>query len=145
MIKYHSYIPEMVGMFQKEVADRIVSSEGSKVYGTLSVLTQVYYKVDKIFTVSSGNFDPPPRVDSAVIYCKRRKKPLYNGPLTYLQAIVKAIFGKRRKMVRNSLKSLFPKDKLKDLPYLKLRPEQMPLEYFVELAEIYQKEQEGKM
>lgn len=139
MIQQREFVPEMCGMFQKEVADRIISEEGSKVYGTLSVLTQVYYDVERSLKVSPGNFNPPPKVDSAVIYCKRKEEPLFEGPFSALQTIVRSIFGQRRKMLRNSLKPLFSKDQLEEIPYATLRPEQLKVEDFVELADLYWK------
>jgi 16S rRNA (adenine1518-N6/adenine1519-N6)-dimethyltransferase len=138
MLETRAFIPEMVGMFQKEVADRIISRKGTKTYGTLSVMTQVYYDVEKVMNIAPGNFAPPPKVDSAVIHCIRKSEPLYHGEFQYLQTVVRSIFGKRRKMVRNSLKPLFSKEALAELPYLTLRPEQMEVEQFVELAQIFE-------
>jgi 16S rRNA (adenine1518-N6/adenine1519-N6)-dimethyltransferase len=137
LLKYRDYIPETVGMFQREVAERVVSHKGSKAYGTLSVLLQVYYDFRIAFRVSPGNFTPPPKVDSAILHGQRREKPLFDGPLSALQAIVRAIFGKRRKMIRNSLKSLLPAESFADWPYQDQRPEQLSIEQFVELADRY--------
>src|SRR6056297_510842 len=139
LLNYREYIPETVGMFQREVAERVVSNKGNKSYGTLSVLLQVYYDFRIAFRVSPGNFTPPPNVDSAILHGKRRKNPPFDGPLSALQAVVRAIFGKRRKMIRNSLKGLLPVDAFSDWPYLDKRPEQLSLEQFVELAERYAK------
>lgn len=138
MLETRSFIPEMVGMFQKEVADRIISRKGTKTYGTLSVMTQVYYDVEKVMNIAPGNFTPPPKVDSAVIHCVRKPEALYQGDFKYLQTVVRSIFGQRRKMVRNSLKPLFSKEALAELPYLTLRPEQMDVAQFVELAELFE-------
>jgi 16S rRNA (adenine1518-N6/adenine1519-N6)-dimethyltransferase len=135
MLRNRAYIPEMVGMFQREVADRVQASHGSKTYGTLSVLVQVYYEVRIALKVSPGNFTPPPKVASAVLQCQRRSVPLFDGPLEDLQAVVRAIFGQRRKMLRNSLQSILPKEALSPFPYLDQRPEQLSLEDFVRLAE----------
>ncbi len=137
MLKYRDYIPETVGMFQREVAERVVSPKGTKAYGTLSVMLQVYYDFRIAFRVSPGNFTPPPKVDSAVLHGRRRDRALFDGDLTALQAVVRSIFGKRRKMIRNSLKSILPAEALTDWPYLDQRPEQLSLEQFVELAQLY--------
>src|SRR6056297_428167 len=137
MLKYRDYIPETVGMFQREVAERVVSPKGTKAYGTLSVMLQVYYDFRIAFRVSPGNFTPPPKVDSAVLHGRRRDQALFDGDLSALQAVVRSIFGKRRKMIRNSLKSIIPAEALTDWPYLDQRPEQLSLEQFVELAHLY--------
>lgn len=137
MLKYRAYIPETVGMFQREVAERVVSPKGNKAYGTLSVMLQVYYDFRIAFRVSRGNFTPPPNVESAVLHGRRRDQPLFDGDLSALQAVVRSIFGKRRKMLRNSLKSIVPAEALTDWPYLDQRPEQLSLEQFVELAQLY--------
>lgn len=137
LVENRDYIPEMVGMFQREVAERVVAGEGSKIYGTLSVLIQVYYDFRIAFRVSKGNFSPPPKVESAVLHGRRRETPLFNGDFSSLQAVVRSIFGKRRKMIRNSLKALIPAEDLATWPYLDKRPEQLSLAQFVELAEMY--------
>ncbi len=137
MLRHRSYIPEMVGMFQREVADRVQAPHGSKTYGTLSVLVQVYYKVKIALKVSPGNFTPPPKVASAVLQCHRRPEPLFDGPLEDLKAVVRSIFGQRRKMLRNSLQSILPKEALSHFPYLDQRPEQLSLQDFVRLAGLF--------
>ena len=125
LVENRAYIPEMAGMFQREVADRVVAGKGSKTYGTLSILIQVYYDFRIAFRVSKGNFSPPPKVESAVLHGCRREKPLFGGDFSSLQAVVRSIFGKRRKMIRNSLKALMPADEFATWPYLDKRPEQM--------------------
>jgi len=137
LVQNRGYIPEMVGMFQREVAERVVAGEGSKIYGTLSVLIQVYYDFRIAFRVSKGNFSPPPKVESAVLHGRRRKTPLFSGNFSSLQAVVRSIFGQRRKMIRNSLKALIPAEDLATWPNLEKRPEQLSLTQFVELAEMY--------
>lgn len=138
LLESREWVPEMIGMFQKEVADRIRSKSGSKTYGTLSVITQVYYEVEQCIKLSPGQFFPPPKVQSAVIRCSRRHQPLFSGNFQSLRIIVRAIFGKRRKMLRNSLKALFDKEDLSNLPYLDLRPEQLDLQQFIEIATAYE-------
>ncbi len=135
MIDNHLRIPEMVGMFQREVADRIVAGPGSKTYGVIGVFVQVYYEVEMLFGVSKGNFNPPPKVQSAVIRCVRRERPLVQASESRLfRKVVKAAFGQRRKMLRNSIKQLVPEANLMEDPFYQNRPEQLTLQDFVELT-----------
>ena len=135
-IDYRHAGPEMAGMFQKEVADRVVAGPGSKTYGVFGVLVQAFYEVEYLFTVGAGNFNPPPKVKSAVIRLVRREQPLVDDGLwrTFRQ-VVKLSFGQRRKMLRNSLKSLLPAEELQNATF-QLRPEQIELEKFVEIAKL---------
>ncbi|MEM9528281.1 MAG: rRNA adenine dimethyltransferase family protein, partial [Bacteroidota bacterium] len=135
MLDNYQLIPEMSGMFQKEVADRVVAASGSKTYGVVGVLVQARYTGKVILNVGPGNFNPPPRVDSAVIRLVRRGEPLVPDELWgRFKHIVKSAFGMRRKMLRNSLKSAFTSDTLSADPFFQRRPEQVSLEDFVELA-----------
>lgn len=126
-------VPEMVGMFQKEVAERISAKEGSKVYGILSVLTQAYYKAEYLFTVDENVFNPPPKVKSGVIRLTRfREKLEINEKLFF--TVVKLAFNQRRKTLRNALKSLnIDEDKIED-NLLNLRAEQLSVDSFIELT-----------
>jgi|SRR5690606_16141829 len=126
-------VPEMVGMFQKEVAERISAKEGSKVYGILSVLTQAYYKAEYLFTVDENVFNPPPKVKSGVIRLTRfREKLEINEKLFF--TVVKLAFNQRRKTLRNALKSLnIDEDKIED-NLLNLRAEQLSVDRFIELT-----------
>jgi len=134
MLDNYRQIPEMVGMFQKEVADRVIAGNGSKTYGVIGVLVQCRYIPSLVINVSPGNFNPPPRVESAVIRLVRRDEPLVPDELYgRFKHIVKSAFGMRRKMLRNSLKSAFPDDTLKD-EFFQRRPEQVSLEDFVRLT-----------
>lgn len=134
MLDNYQQIPEMVGMFQKEVADRVLAGNGSKIYGVIGVLVQCRYVSSLVINVSPGNFNPPPRVESAVIRLVRRDEPLVPDELWgRFKHIVKSAFGMRRKMLRNSLKSAFPDDTLKD-EFFQRRPEQVSLEDFVRLT-----------
>lgn len=99
-------VQEVVCMIQKEVADRIVSKEGSKVYGILSVLLQAFYKIEYLFTVPPGVFNPPPKVQSAVIRLTRNETERLECDEILFKKVVKAGFGKRRKTLRNALKDL---------------------------------------
>ena len=107
---------------------------GSKVYGVTSVLTQAYYKVDILFDIAPASFDPPPKVESSVLVMRRYQTDVPNCSYGALRHIVKTAFGQRRKMLRNSLKFL---DFTHREELLTMRPEQLPLETFIELAELY--------
>lgn len=142
MLKYKENIPEMVGMFQKEMARRIVADPGSKEFGIISVLTQVYYSCEYLFKVEKGNFSPPPKVQSAVIRCVRRKDPPKNLNYSLFKSIVKITFNNRRKMLRNTMKQFLKGNPVLNDPYFDKRPEQLSVEEFVkltELVETYQK------
>lgn len=135
MLDNYDLIPEMTGMFQKEVADRVIAGNGSKTYGVVGVLVQARYTGELFLNVSPGNFNPPPRVDSAVIRLVRREVPLVpDDKWGRLKHIVKAAFGMRRKMLRNSLKTAFTTEVMADDDFFQRRPEQVSLEDFVELA-----------
>ena len=127
MLDNYELIPEMSGMFQKEVADRVVAGNGSKTYGVVGVLVQARYTGKVILNVGPGNFSPPPRVDSAVIRLERRTEPLVPDECWgTFKHIVKSAFGMRRKMLRNSLKSAFDAEVLGE-PFFQRRPEQVSL------------------
>jgi 16S rRNA (adenine1518-N6/adenine1519-N6)-dimethyltransferase len=130
-------IPEMVGMFQKEVAERIVAEKGNKVYGILSVLVQAYYKVEYLFTVHENVFTPPPKVKSAVIRLIRYRDHLEGIDDTLFVKIVKAGFNQRRKTLRNSLKVLDIPDAVKEHDFLNYRAEQLSVNDFIELARLW--------
>jgi 16S rRNA (adenine1518-N6/adenine1519-N6)-dimethyltransferase len=96
---------ECVGMFQKEVAERVCAAHGSKVYGILSVLLQTYFTCEYAFTVGPGAFDPPPKVDSGVIRLERTPDRDPDVEYQALRRVVKAAFGLRRKTLRNALRA----------------------------------------
>ena len=133
VIEWKENVPVMIGMFQKEVAQRIVSKPGSKVYGILSVLVQAYYEVEYLFDVPPESFTPPPKVVSGMIRLKRRAEAANVKSERSLFTLVKAAFNQRRKMLRNSLKSLFDDDVLQDELFNK-RAEQLSIEQFAELT-----------
>ncbi len=134
MLDYRAHIPEMVGMFQKEVADRVVSKPGSKVYGITSVLMQAFYRTEYLFTVERGSFNPPPKVLSAVIRLTRKDNFELGCNETLFRKMVKAAFNQRRKMLRNTLKPFFPPEKLMEDPFFEKRPETLGWEEYVRLA-----------
>ncbi|MEY3367559.1 MAG: hypothetical protein RI973_714 [Bacteroidota bacterium] len=133
MLEYRPWIPEMVGMFQKEMAQRIIAPPGGKDYGIISVLSQAYYRAEYLFTVGSGNFNPPPKVQSAVIRLTRRAQaPDCDEAL--LRKVVKQSFGQRRKMLRNTLKSFFKDPAVLEESYFTQRPEVLSVDDFVALT-----------
>ena len=134
-LEYRSQIPEFSGMFQKEVAERICSKKGSKVYGILSVLAQAFYDVEYLFTVDETVFIPPPKVKSGVM--RMRRKTDYSLPCgeKLFFTVVKTAFQQRRKTLRNSLKTLNLSDNLREDTVFNLRPEQLSVDEFIELTQ----------
>jgi 16S rRNA (adenine1518-N6/adenine1519-N6)-dimethyltransferase len=134
-LEYRSQIPEFSGMFQKEVAERICSKKGSKVYGILSVLAQAFYNVEYLFTVDETVFIPPPKVKSGVM--RMRRKVDYSLPCgeKLFFTVVKTAFQQRRKTLRNSLKTLNLSDNLREDEVFNLRPEQLSVEEFIQLTQ----------
>lgn len=133
VLDWKEQVPVMIGMFQKEVAERVVSKPGSKVYGILSVLVQAFYEVEYLFDVPPESFNPPPKVMSGVIRLQRKSDLLSMKSERALFTLVKAAFNQRRKMLRNSLKSLFEEEFLKD-PLFDKRAEQLGIEQFAALT-----------
>lgn len=131
MINHHELVPEMVGMFQKEVADRVIAQPGSKTYGVISVLVQAFYTGELLFNVGPQNFNPPPKVNSAVIRLTRKKDTTLGCSERLFRQIVKATFNQRRKMLRNTLKPLVSDESILNAPYFDQRPEQLSVEDFV--------------
>jgi len=124
-------VPEVVGMFQKEVAERIASKHGNKSYGILSVILQAFYDIEYLFTVHEDVFLPPPKVKSAVIRLKRNTvKELPCSEALFI-TVVKAAFNQRRKMMRNSLSGV-----CHNLPpeFAEKRPEQLSVHDFIVLT-----------
>jgi 16S rRNA (adenine1518-N6/adenine1519-N6)-dimethyltransferase len=127
-------VVEVVGMFQKEVAERCSAKPGSKEYGILSVFLQAYYKVEYLFTVKAGVFNPPPKVLSAVIRLTRNNAEVLNCDEKLFWQIVKAGFNQRRKTLRNAISSLINKEKMTDNTTLDLRAERLSVDDFVKLT-----------
>lgn len=134
MLDNRAYVPEMVGMFQREVAERIVSGPGSKVYGVISVLVQAYYSGELLFGVDRSQFSPPPKVQSSVIRLTRKAEQDLGCDESLFRSIVKQTFGQRRKMLRNTMKPFFKGGAVPDQPLFNRRPEELSLEAFVDLA-----------
>jgi 16S rRNA (adenine1518-N6/adenine1519-N6)-dimethyltransferase len=133
-LDYKELIPEVVGMLQKEVAERICTGPGSKTYGILSVLLQAWYKAEYLFTVNEDVFDPPPKVKSAVIRLTANGRTDLGCSEKLFKAVVKQSFNQRRKMLRNSIKSFTPRYDELDAHTLTRRPEQLSVEEFIKLT-----------
>ncbi|MCY4160602.1 MAG: 16S rRNA (adenine(1518)-N(6)/adenine(1519)-N(6))-dimethyltransferase RsmA [Flavobacteriaceae bacterium] len=134
VLEHHRLIPNLVGMFQKEVAQRITSGPGSKEYGILSVMTQLYYHPELLFDVPSNVFYPQPKVESSVIRLTRLDDDQYPCRMDLLYKIIKSSFNHRRKQLRSSLKKfMFPEFMLDDEVFSK-RPEQLTALEFVEIT-----------
>ena len=134
MLDYKYYIPELVGMFQKEVAVRIASQPGNKDYGILSVLLQAFYNIEYLFTVEAEVFNPPPKVKSAVIRLRRNAVEQLNCNEQIFKTVVKTAFNQRRKILRNSLKTICFSEGLTQEKIFDKRPEQLSVEEFIYLA-----------
>ena len=156
ILDYKESVPEVVGMIQKEVAERIAEKPGTKTYGILSVLLQAWYDIEYLFTVGSGCFAPPPKVQSAVIRLRRNGRTDLGVDEGLFKAVVKTAFNQRRKTMRNSLKPLIQtkaqnmgwnlsdrenNPELKAFlsnPVFDLRPERLSVEDFVALAKLFE-------
>ena len=132
-LDYKNQIPEIVGMFQKEVAERVASSPGNKKYGIISVLLQAYYNIEYLFTVDEDVFDPPPKVKSGVIRLRRNDEKKLGCNEKFFKQVVKQAFSQRRKTLRNALKPLIGKSVSND-PILELRAERLSVKDFVYLT-----------
>jgi 16S rRNA (adenine1518-N6/adenine1519-N6)-dimethyltransferase len=135
MLDNKDSIPCLVGMIQKEVAERMAAPAGSKTYGILSVLMQAYYSIDYLFTVHEHVFDPPPKVKSAVIRLTRNDVSKIDCNEQLFKTVVKTAFNQRRKQMRNSLKPLVAKDNpMFADPLFDKRPEQLDVAAFIDLT-----------
>ena len=133
ILEWKDDVPCIIGMFQKEVAQRAASKEGSKVYGVLSVLIQAYYNVEYLFDVSNDCFNPPPKVQSGVIRLTRRDEELLVKSERAFWVLVKTAFNQRRKTMRNAVKSLFTAEILQQDIFSK-RAEALSLDDFAALT-----------
>lgn len=133
-------IPEFSGMFQKEVALRICSKEGSKVYGILSVLAQAFYDAEYLFTVPPEVFNPPPKVDSGVLRLTRKENFSLPCSEKLFFRVVKSAFMHRRKTLRNSLKTFELSDVLREDTIFAKRPEQLSVQDFINLTVTIEKD-----
>ena len=136
IIENRKLIPEMCGMFQYEVAERICENEGSKKYGIISVITQAFYETKLLFEVSNNFFSPPPKVNSAVILLKRKKNLKIDCDEKLFFKIVKLSFQQRRKTLRNSLKQINLSENLREHTIFDKRPEQLSVNQFIDLTNL---------
>ncbi len=148
VLDHKDSVPCVVGMVQKEVAERIAEKPGSKTYGILSVLLQAWYDIEYLFTVGSGCFAPPPKVESAVIRLTRNGRTSLGCDENLFKTVVKTAFGQRRKMMRNPLKPLarakadrlgWSEDELSAFlsrEVFSLRPERLSVEDFIDLTNL---------
>ena len=145
MLDYRHLIPCCTGMIQKEVAERLAARPGNKSYGILSVLVQLWYDVEYLFTVEPGVFNPPPKVKSAVVRMTRNNTEDPGCDPRLLRRLVKTVFNQRRKMMRGSIKPLLAAlnaergcthehTEFLSLPLLTRRPEQLSVQEFIELT-----------
>ncbi len=141
MLDNMEQIPIMVGMFQREMADRVIAPPGSKTYGVISALSQGYYKAKIIMKLKPGSFVPPPKVDSAVILMERIPSKIPNEDKALYFKVVKQSFGQRRKMLRNTLKDLLPANVLEN-DYFKKRPEELGVEEFLQIVDTIKENQQ---
>ena len=130
-------IPCVAGMFQKEVAMRLVSGPGNKDYGILSVLLQLWYDGKYLFTVDEQEFNPPPKVKSGVIIFQRNTRTELPIDESLFKKVVKTAFNQRRKTLRNSLR-IFNIDETRPgwSEFANLRPEQLNVEQFISLSKL---------
>lgn len=137
ILDYKDMVPEIVCMLQREVARRLASPAGNKDYGILSVFLQAYYNIDYLFTVDENVFNPPPKVKSGVIRLTRNNVAKLDCNEELFRRVVKATFNQRRKTIWNSIRALqFDYEKIRNHPYMKLRPEQLNVAQFVELTNL---------
>ncbi len=133
VLDWRTQVESVIGMFQKEVAQRAASKEGNKVYGVLSVLIQAFYDVEYLYDVLPNSFNPPPKVMSSIIRLTPRKEALHMKTEKMFFMLVKMAFNQRRKMLRNAVKSLFDETTLQD-PIFDKRAEALNLAQFAELT-----------
>lgn len=133
VLEWKDLVQCMVGMFQKEVAQRVAAREGSKTYGILSVLVQAFFQVEYLFEVGENAFTPPPKVKSAVIrLTPRAELPDFRSE-EHLRTLVRTAFNQRRKMLRNAVRGIFPPEVLTD-PLFDRRAEQLSVNEFAALT-----------
>lgn len=135
LLDYYDRIPLCTGMLQREVAERICAPAGSRTRGILSVLLQVWYDCEYLFTVSEGVFNPPPKVKSGVLRLTRNSRTEPPCDMRLFKTVVKTAFGQRRKTLRNSLRPLTGKDSaLLSSPLMDARPEILTVDDFIALT-----------
>lgn len=137
VLDYRDQVTCCSGMLQREVAERLAASPGTKSRGILSVLLQMWYDIEYLFTVPPGVFNPPPKVQSGVIRMTRNNVTDAGCDERLFKTIVKTTFGQRRKTIRNSIRGLLPAGvPMPETPLLAMRPEQLSVAQFIELTNI---------
>ena len=130
-------VKDMTFMLQKEVVERMVAKHGSKTYGRLSVMMQAFFELELLFIVPPESFDPPPKVESAIVYLKPLQQTIISN-ITTFEMIVKKAFSQRRKTLRNCLKSLI--NQTQTSIDLTLRAEMLSVDDFIQLTQDYEKQ-----
>ena len=139
-LEHTDRVKEIIGMFQLEVAKRIIAPEGGKEYGIISVITQLYYTGEKLFVLKPGSFEPPPKVMSAVIRLRRRERDLSGLDEKLFRRVVKTTFGQRRKMLRKTLRAIIPDGIDPEDKFFQQRPEQLSVEDFITLTKFVKRQ-----
>lgn len=142
VLDFKENIPEVVGMFQKEVAERVASEKGNKTYGILSVLLQAYYNIEYLFTVHENVFNPPPKVKSGVIRLIRKENYSLDCNEKLFFRVVKTAFNQRRKTLRNALKTFNIEPEVSSAEIFNFRAEQLSVQQFVELTQLIEPQHE---
>ncbi|GAO45072.1 16S rRNA (adenine(1518)-N(6)/adenine(1519)-N(6))-dimethyltransferase RsmA [Flavihumibacter petaseus] len=133
VLDWDPMVESVIGMFQKEVAQRVAAGPGSKIYGVTSVLIQAFYKVDYLFDVPPGAFNPPPKVMSGVIRLTPNGQPPAMRSRKDFRLLVKTAFNQRRKTLRNAVRGIFPPAVLED-DFFNKRAEQLSVDDFAALT-----------
>ena len=134
VLEFRNSVNVVVGMFQKEVAERIAASPGNKTYGILSVLTQAFYKIEYLATIREGVFFPPPKVKSAVIRLTRNDVKNLDCDESLFFGVVKTAFNQRRKTLRNALGKMGVKDIMEIQEFMEKRAEQLSVNDFIKIT-----------
>lgn len=133
ILEWKDQVPVVIGMFQKEVAQRAAAKPGSKIYGILSALVQPFYEIEYLFDVPPAAFNPPPKVMSGVIRLKRKKDELQTRSMKDYNLLVKTAFNQRRKALRNAVRGLFDPSVISD-PVFSKRAEELSIQEFAALT-----------
>lgn len=141
VLDHKDRVPEVVGMLQKEVAVRLAAKPTGKEYGILSVLLQAYYDIEYLFEVGAEMFNPPPKVQSAVIRLRRNNVKSLDCDEVLFKQVIKATFNQRRKTIRNSIRAILP-NSTEDHRFFSERPERLSVADFVELTNWVKQQQQ---
>ena len=134
VVESRELVPEMAGMFQKEVAQRVTAKPGSKVYGRITVMVNAFYNTEYLFSVSKGVFSPPPQVESAVIRLIRKENYRLDCDEKKFKSVVAHAFNQRRKTLRNALKPILSPKQTVPEEILDQRAEKLSVEDFVHIT-----------